>query len=196
MNLPSDYRLLGRLNLATRNKSLQLGIFSLLTLIVFVFLFVRIGTLIRPESDILGSIQQLIKAYDASLVIFLFALLAVLAIMACLHEATHGLFIRISTGKRPRFGFKIHPYAALPPDIYTSRNRGILISLAPLITITVLGILILLVFPLSYLWIPITFLSFNCAASVGDVFVFGWLLKFKPNTLWGADYTSNVVYGP
>lgn len=196
MNLPSGYRFLGRLNLLNRKKSLQLGIFSLLALIVCGLLFVRIGTFIRPDSYIPGLIQQLSKAYDASPFILIFALIAVLAVMGCLHEAIHGLFMRVFTGKRPRFGFKIHPYAALPPDTYTTRNRGILISLAPLIIITVLGIPILLVFPLSYLWIPISFLSFNSAASVGDVLIVGWLLKFKPNTLWGADDTSNVIYGP
>lgn len=118
MKLPSDYRLLGTLNLAARNLILQIGISSLLMLIVSIFLFARIGTLIRSDSDILGSIQQLIDAYDANLAILFFASLAVLAIMTCLHEAIHGLFIRVFTGKRPRFGFKIYPYAALPPDTF------------------------------------------------------------------------------
>ena len=197
MNLPSNYRLLGRLDLTTRKKNRQLGIFSLLALIAFGWLFIRIGTLIQPGFDILRLIQQLSKVYyDVHPVMLLFALFAMLAVMTCLHEALHGLFILVFTGKRPRFGFKIHPYAALPPDTYTSRNRGIIISLAPLVIVTVLGIPILLLFPLSYLWIPVISLSFNGAGSVADLLVVGWLLNFKHDTLWGADDTSSVIYGP
>jgi len=197
LNLPSNYRLLGRLDLTTRKKSLQLGIFSFLALVAFGWLFIRIGTLIQPGFDILRLIQQLSKVYyDVHPVMLLFALFAILGVMMCLHEALHGLFMWFFTGKRPRFGFKIHPYAALPPDTYTSRNRGIIISLAPLVIVTVLGIPILLLFPLSYLWIPVIFLSFNGAGSVADLLVVGWLLKFKHDTLWGADDTSNVAYGP
>lgn len=180
MNLPSNYRLLGRLDLTTRKKSIQLGVANFLALVVFGWLFLRIGTLIRPDFDAVRLVQQMSEVYDVRVILLVLIFFAILAVMVCLHEALHGLFIRVLTSKAPRFGFRIHPYAALPPDAYTSRNRGILL-LPP--------------FPLSYLWVPIVFLSFNCAASVGDVLVTGWLLKYEPNTLWGARDTSNVVYG-
>lgn len=156
-----------------------------------------IGASIEPGFDILTLIQQLSKVYhDIHPVMLLFALFAILAVMTYLHEALHGLFIWVFTGKRPRFGFKIHPYTALPQNTYTSRNRGIIISLAPLVIVTILGIPILLLFPLSYLWIPVISLSFNGAGSVADLLVAGWLLKFRHDTLWGADDTSSVIYGP
>lgn len=154
------------------------------------------GTFIRPEFDITGLIQQMIGMYGVSPIMFVFTLFAILVIMACLHEALHGLFMWVFTRKRPRFGFKIHPYAALPPNAYASRNQAIFISLAPLIIVTILGIPVLLLFPASYLWIPIVFISFNGAASVGDMIVVVWLLKYSSNTVWGADKTTNIIYGP
>ena len=58
VNLPSGYRLLDRLNLTTRKKSLQLGTFNFLALIAFGWLFIRIGTSIRPDFDVPRLIQQ------------------------------------------------------------------------------------------------------------------------------------------
>lgn len=191
---PTHNKLLGRLNLTARKKSLQLGVLSLFALFVFGWLFTNIGMLLRSY-DILRMIRYYGAAYDTRLLLLLLGLLAVLAAMVCLHEALHGLLIWAFTGKRPRFGFKIHPYAALPLDIYVSRNRGVVISLAPLVVVTVLGIPVILVFPFSFLWVPIFFLSFNAAASVGDVFVTGWLLRFKRDAMWGAEGTTNVVFG-
>ncbi len=191
---PSSKKLLGRLNLTDGKRSLQLGVLSLFALFVFGWLFTSIGMLLRGY-DIVSMIRYYGAAYDTRLVLLLLALFAVLAAMVCLHEALHCILIWTFTRKRPRFGFKVHPYAALPPSIYVSRNRGIVISLVPLVVVTVLGIPVMLIFPFSFLWVPIFFLSFNAAASVGDVFVTGWLLRFKRDAMWGADGTANVVFG-
>lgn len=195
MNLPSDYRLLSRLDLTSRKKTLQLGVFNILALIVFGGLFLYVGTFIRRDFGIARLFQRLSGMYGTHLVALALALLAILFVMVCLHEATHGLFMWAFTRKRPHFGFKVHPYAALPPNTYASRNQGIFISLTPLIIISLVGMPVLLLFPVSHLWIPIAFLSFNGAASVGDILLVGWLLKYHSNVLWGADNTSNVVYG-
>ena len=196
LNPLDENRLLGQIDLTTKQKNLQLGILSLILLFVFGWLFISLAKLFRGYDLLEVAVVRFSGAgYDVSLVLLVIGLLlAVLVAMACLHEALHGLLMWALTGEKPRFGFKVHPYAALPPGTYASRNGGILISLGPLVTITVFGIPVLVVFPLSFLWLPIMFLSFNAAASVGDVFIAVWLLRFRKSAVWGAQGTSNVVF--
>ena len=195
-NTSDENRLLGQIDLTTKQKTLQLGILSLILLPVFGFLYIKLADLLRGYNLLeVVMIQFSGAGYDVSLVLRVTGLLILaVAAMACLHEAVHGFLMWALTGEKPRFGFKVHPYAALPRGTYASRDRGILINLGPLVTITILGIPVLVVFPLSFLWGPIMFLSFNAAASVGDVFIAGWLLRFKKSAVWGAEGTENVVF--
>lgn len=193
---PSGYRRVGRLNLVAARTSLWLNIGAFFLLITSGSLFVGLATLIRADFDVFILIRPLSERSDLRLLWLTFALLGISAVMICIHEALHGLFMRAFTGRRPRFGFKVHPYALLPADSYVSRNRGILVTLAPLVIVLVTAMPVLAVFPSSYLWIPIAFTTMNTACSVGDMVTAAWLRRFNHNVLWGAEETSNVVYEP
>ena len=103
-----QYRLLGRLDLTARKTSLQLTVASLFLLFGFVWLFGSAARLFRGY-DVLGTIQHYGGSYDIHLLFALLGLFGVLAVLICVHEALHGLFIWIFTGKQPRYGFKVHP---------------------------------------------------------------------------------------
>lgn len=68
-------------------------------------------------------------------------LVVVLAVIS--HELIHALFFRFFTGEWAIFGFKgIYAYAAAP-QWYIPRNLHIAVALAPLVILSLLGVLLI-----------------------------------------------------
>jgi hypothetical protein len=65
------------------------------------------------------------------------------------------------------------------PGWYFPRNQYILIGISPLIVITLIGILLLVILPISTLNLVLIGLVLNASGAVGDLFVVVWLLT-KP----------------
>jgi hypothetical protein len=108
---------------------------------LFYYLLKLLG--LNSSTDILFYIQ----AFDnlPSLNKYIFCVL--ILITAIIHELIHGLFFYIFTGDRPKIGFKsIYAYAGAP-DWYIHKNKFFIISLSPLVIITILAIIILSVIP-------------------------------------------------
>lgn len=98
--------------------------------------------------------------------------------MIILHEAVHGLAFWLFTGKHPKFGFKVfYAYAASPEGVYLPRQQYFMVALAPLVILTLVGIVLIPIMPLLALPTLVFFLISNSAGSVGDLWVVGWLLR-------------------
>lgn len=105
------------------------------------------------------------------LLLWLLALTLTLFVTLTLHEVTHGLFFLLFTRARPQFGFKgVYAYAAAP-GWYIPRPQFIIIGLAPLVVLSVLGLLVspLVPFPGS---IALFFALFtNATGAIGDLYM-------------------------
>ena len=124
----------------------------------------------------------------------LYIIIPIALVTIIMHEVIHGLCDWVLSQSRPEFGFKLHPYTKLAPGVYISRDRGLLYTLAPAITVSLLG---LIAIPhLSSGATAWTFLviTVNAAASCGDYVVAMWLLRQPRQALWGAEGVLNVVY--
>jgi hypothetical protein len=99
-----------------------------------------------------------------------------------LHEATHGLVMRL-WGKRPKFGF-VHKglaaYAAAPGQRFT-RNQWVAVALAPLVVLSVLGCAIMPLLPVSFLGMTIFCLAVNAAGAGADVWMSLRVLRYPPS---------------
>jgi len=111
-------------------------------------------------------------------------LLASQVLVVILHEGVHGVFIWLYTRRRPLFGFTgLFPYAALPPGVYVWRNVFIVIALAPLVVLTLVGLLLAPVTPpvlLPTLWL---FVFTNAVGAVGDLVATVWVLRYPSTAL-------------
>ena len=87
-----------------------------------------------------------------------------------LHELVHGVFIRIFSGKRAKYGFT-GMYAYAGSDAYFTKIPYLVIALAPVVIWgAVLAVLCALV-PPAWFW-PIYFIQIgNVAGAVGDFYV-------------------------
>jgi hypothetical protein len=151
-----------------------LNVFGLALFFLFGWLFLRLAALLRPAYQ--GSSGSI------NLWLVINVLLAIV-LTFILHELVHGLFFWIFTRSRPTFGFKGAYAYASAPGWYFRRDPYLVIGLAPLVLISLAGLLILPVIP-AFLVTPLLFLlTMNASGAVGDMAVVLWLLRFPPDTL-------------
>ena len=143
---------------------------------LFYYLLKLLG--LNSSTDILFYIQAFDNLPSLNKYIFYVLIL----ITAIIHELIHGLFFYIFTGDRPKIGFKsIYAYAGAP-DWYIHKNKFFIISLSPLVIITILAIIILSVIPDSYFSIVFLLFTLNAGGSLGDIWVCIKLLNKPKDT--------------
>ena len=182
--LPEGYRLYQSLNLIKDPKLLLT--LSMASIVLFVGTWVGLGWLfqwLRPgvAYGVVG-FSFAITSVPGILSPFL-VILGVTLVMLIVHEAIHGIFFRVFTGGRVKFAFKgAYAYAAAP-DWYLPKKPYMVISLAPLVLMTVGGLLALLWVPLDWITPIILLLAMNTSGSVGDLYVFLLLTRMEKDVL-------------
>lgn len=190
--LPTGYQLRGGIDLAQdRRALLMLNAGGTLLLLVFGWLALQTTAALRPDVTLRITIT-LGSALDLMLVASI--VLALLTGTVVLHEAIHGLCFWLFTRERPRFGFKgAYAYAGAP-DWYIPRNHYLIIGSAPLVVITLLGLLLLALLPAPLLPGLLLVVVLNGAGAVGDIAVVGWLLARWPATTLVQDRGDAVAF--
>lgn len=172
--LPPSYQRQGTLDFSKQPlvlAALSLGSILLGGLAVGIILWVL--PLLRPDlvelSVTIGGLADLLR--------FLLIALIVLVVMVVLHEGLHGLMFWHFTGDRPTFGFKgLYAYAAAP-NWYLPRNQHLVVALAPLIVITLGGLLLVAVLPEAAVLPIIAIVALNAGGAIGDILAALWLLR-------------------
>lgn len=132
----------------------------------------------------------------SSLFLVLLVLLILIVVVIVMHESVHGLFFWIFTRQRPIFGFKGWYAYAAAPGWYLPRNQFLLVGIAPLLLLSLLGLVLLPVVPPLFGLLLLVGMTMNVAGAVGDLFVVVWLLT-KPATFLVRDVgEAMTVYGP
>lgn len=114
------------------------------------------------------------------------ATLVVLFVTVTLHELVHGLFFWIFSKSRPHFGLGPGYAYAAAPEWYFPKGQYIVIGLAPLVVLTIVGLLAIIIVPLA--WVPALFLAviFNAGGAIGDLYVCARIGAEAPN-IWVKD---------
>lgn len=158
---------------------------------LFGWLALLLLTALRPEVD-----SWTFQISGANFWPFLLGLIVLLAVTVILHEAIHGLCFWLLTRERPRFAFKgVYAYAAAP-DWYLPCLHHVAVALAPLVVITLVGLL----------WLPVAaevvvlplllVLVLNAAGAIGDLVTVVWLL-LQPRTTFVRDSGNAItLYQP
>lgn len=199
--MATGHRQQGTIDLAQSTRAIGgavvLGGLLLLGTSWFLLQFVR---LLRPAGlDGLSFRRFLVVNPDGTLAVELPLLDVVIAfvLVAAVHELVHGVAYWRLGGQRPRFGIKgLLPYAAAPPEVTFWRNEYLLIGIAPLVLLTVVGLLLMLLVPAGALSLLVMFIAFNVAGSAGDLVMVRRLLSYPPDTLMADRETGVAVYGP
>jgi hypothetical protein len=100
------------------------------------------------------------------------------------HELAHGLAIRWA-GHKPRFGMKLHKgvlYATADGALFP-RNQFIVIALAPLVLITLIGMILMVFVPDSIGYYVGLIVVLNAAGAIGDMWMTAVVLRYPPDAL-------------
>jgi hypothetical protein len=181
LHLPEGYRSIGTLSL-TKNLRLliYLNVAGVVLLVGFYYAFIRAALWMRPEAarqGLSGSLNL------SGVLVMLLAVIGIYAAVIVLHEATHGIFMVWFTHTRPVFAFRGYYAYAAAPGWYFPRNQYMLTSLAPLVVLSLLGLVVLAFVPAGWFLVVISFMAFNGSGAVGDLAVFFWLLRQPPTCL-------------
>lgn len=192
--LPANYRLFKRLSIRDNAPLLILNVLSLAMLAGTGYLLLALLRWLRP-SDI-GDVFTLTIRSTGNFLCILLTLLAATAVMMVAHEALHGIFFWLFTRARPKFGFRGAYAFAAAPNWYLPRDPYFITSLAPLVGITLVGILLLAFAPAG--WIPwvLLIVTFNAAGAVGDLWVAWWLLRCPADALGNDQGDVTCLYIP
>jgi hypothetical protein len=113
--------------------------------------------------------------------------LILIVLVLVLHEWVHGLAIQWA-GHRPRYGIKT--WNGLPLVLYATtdnvlfpRNTFIAIALAPLIVLTLLGMVLIWLLPDSFASTITLGVALNAAGAVGDLWMTALALRFPSSAL-------------
>lgn len=119
---------------------------------------------------------------EGSLLVYflkMFLILAAYGAYLILHEATHGIVMKLFGAKEVKFGFTgIYAYAGSSAD-YFDKQSYYCVALAPFTVWSIILFVICLIVPGSWVWLPYFVQAGNIAGSFGDLYVFARLLKMK-----------------
>ncbi len=191
LHLPEGYRPVGTLNL-TKNLRLlvYLNVAGAVLLVGFYYVFIRAALWMRPEAARQGLSGGSLNL--SGMLVLLLAVIGVYAAVIVLHEATHGIFMFWFTHSRPVFAFRGYYAYAAAPGWYFPRGQYMLVSLAPLVLLSLLGLVVLAFVPAGWFLAVISFIAFNGSGAVGDLAVFFWLLR-QPSTCLAFDVGDAVT---
>ncbi len=175
--LPDGYRQTSEINLA-KNKGLAI-LLSVVGVILLVFSLILLGLFLRWARPELTT-GAFTFTLDLLKITGLFA--AVILIMG-LHEFIHGFFFWMFTRSKPVFALRpLYAYAAAP-EWFIPASRYWIIGLAPLVLISLVGLLFTSAAPAGWIPLSVFLTALNIAGSVGDMFIVARLLRLLPGSL-------------
>ena len=165
--LPETYALTWAIDM---KKDTRLNwILQLVGMVCFVLLgwvLWKIIASLRPDFKL-----EILSGKTDEVLLWLVAALVIIFITLILHELVHGFFFWLFTKEKPYFGFGPGYAYAAAPDWYFPKGKYLVIGLAPLVVLTILGLLVIQFIPAA--WIGSLFLAvvFNAGGAVGDLYI-------------------------
>jgi hypothetical protein len=181
--LPEGYSQSGEINMK-KNKRLAiiLNIIAVFVAVLSFFVLSGFAAWVRPGiTNVSGSITL-------GMVVILVALYVVLM---TIHELIHGFFFWVFTHSRPVFGVRLFYAYAGAPAWYIPYRQYAFVALGPLVIIGVVGMLLMLLVPESWILTIIILVALNTGGAMGDFLVLIRLFKLPQRSL--ANDTGDVV---
>ena len=181
--LPAGYIQSGQIDLKKDKRLTILLNFGAVIVLVLSFYLLSVFTAwVRPDIMTFSVTITLTNMLSA---------LVLTVLILPLHEGIHGLFFWIFSRSRPVFGLRpLYAYAGAPTWFFPRRQFAIT-ALGPLLVIGAVGLLLLLLAPISWIFMIVLLVALNTSGASGDVFVFIRLLTSSPTSF--TNDTGEVV---
>lgn len=188
-DLPAGYRQVHYFTLTERRTLVWMNVIGL---VIFVLALGAIFAGLKLYGQIGSPLVQ--DNLPSSLSVTAYFLMAVVTLL--LHEGFHGVVIR-AYGHTPRFGVKLTRMVFYTTtDATFSRAQYLTVTLAPVLSIGLLGILGILLSPVGLaLWVGIM-VALNTASSIGDLWMAAVMTSFPPQAMFRDEADGMRVFLP
>lgn len=186
--LPPDYHEAEHLVLLEPNKLLLINLLALIPVVISLILMGAWWALVlRLRGSIAGGFGSDWPWWLWIMLIFIISI--------PVHEGLHGLAI-LTTGHKPRFGMMLSKGAfyATADNALFWRDDFIFIALAPIVGITLIGLLLVYVLPDTLGYYIGLGVVFNAANSIGDLWMTAVVRRYRANTLVRDQADSIRIY--
>lgn len=131
----------------------------------------------------------------AAVVAAIAAAMALLCAIIIIHELLHAICYWGFSGTAPQFGMGLgYAFCSVRPGVFLSRNAHVVAALAPLASLSALGLLLMAHGPLLTAPIIGVYLVAHAAGAAADVATAAWLL-LRPSSSYVWDHkTTLIVY--
>jgi hypothetical protein len=100
------------------------------------------------------------------------------------------------SGETPTVSLKgVFVYVSAPPSVYFRRDRYLWVGVAPVVSLTLVGVLLVLFLPPSLMLLDVLFVALNAAGSAGDLVMIFMLLRYPSGSLIRDLGSGLVIYG-
>jgi len=190
--LPEGYQELGMLDLnENRGLAMILTLSGVGILFGVGWLLMESLSFLRPEY--LSSENILIITGMREFWRGLLLLIVSMSLMIFLHAGFRGLMFLIVTRQRPKLGFRGFYAYTSAPEWYIPRPAFLLISLTPVVLVTILGVAAVPIVPLNLIPGVLLLVSLNFAGALNDIVTAIWLLR-RPKGILIQDYGDGVRF--
>jgi hypothetical protein len=165
-------------------------------LILFGLLFVGFARLTHPQME--TGIAALINIEIVGVPALVSILLVVIdvAFVLALHELVHAAVFFVDQQAPPKIGIRGLVIYAAAPGYLNSRRAMVINGMAPFTVISLIGLLLIAVTPvsvLSWVFIPVVI---NAAAAGGDFMIINWLMRQPAQAVFEDTGDTLTVYLP
>lgn len=181
--LPDEYEESFQIDLAKDKKLFFLvnGVCILIALVLFL-----IGSLCIPITSVLEGSFWFVELRLLGTGFGMFAYLV-------LHEAVHGIFIRLFSGKKADYGFSLS-YAYAGSKAYFTKLPYLVIALAPIVVWGLVFAVFCVLVPREMFWVFYSLQIANISGAAGDLYVFWRFSKLPADILVQDVGVSMTVY--
>lgn len=173
--LPEGYTQCGEINMKKNKRlSISLNIAAVFLFILSLFLQSSFAALVRPD---------LINTSGRITIGIIAALAGLMVLLITIHELIHGFFFWVFTHSKPVFALRLFYAYAGAPDWYFPKRQFAIIAVGPLVIIGAVGLLLILLAPISWVMFIMFFIAMNTGGSMGDLFVLTRLFKLSSTGL-------------
>jgi len=183
--LPGNYAELLHIDLAKDKKLFWTvnGMALLIAALMVIFSPVRIRAFFDVSGGILPMLLRLV-CMSAGLVAYI-----------VLHELVHGVFMRLLSGVKPRYGFTL-AYAYAGSDAYFNKKDYITIALAPIVIWGIVLAIVCAAVNVSWFWVFYFIQITNISGAAGDLYV-TWKFSMLPKEILVRDTgVAMTVFAP
>jgi len=181
--LPEGYTEIKCINL---KKNVKIAIILNIASLIIAAILVPIGLLVTPISlDIIFYNDIITENLFTSIFSSLFPLLILLLGMILYligHELIHGLFFKIYSGKKAKYGIS-WLYAYAKSDAYYNKREYAIIGLSPVVIFGLLFLLLNIFLPLQWFWFVYFLQMINLGGAIGDYYVMYIITKSPADIL-------------